>query len=116
MRKVLLILLFALFALTMMGFAAQEAAAGAKGGKTAVKAAHWSGAVDRIDKENSILTVRKKGGMTKQIHFDASTKWSSKAGGTVDPSALKEGDRVVCNGTYEGNKFIATEIILQIAK
>jgi hypothetical protein len=116
MRKVLVMLLFALFAVTMMGFAAQEPAAAPKAGKTTVKAVHWSGAVDRIDKENSILTVRRKGGMTKQIHYDASTKWSTRSGGTVDPSTLKEGDRVVCNGKDEGGKFVAIEIILQAGK
>jgi outer membrane lipoprotein-sorting protein len=108
MKKIVLILLFALFA--TLGFAGQGEQ---PAGKTMAKAARWSGTVDRIDKDNSTLTVRKRGGtISKTINFDASTKWLKRDGKTpLDMSAVKEGDLVVCNGKTEGAKFIAEEIV-----
>ena len=115
MKKLLWILVFALFATTVAAYAGQEPAAGEK--KSAeMKPAHWSGAIVRTDKDASTLTVRRKGGMEKIVSADASTKWSKKGGGTFALGDLKEGDRVVCNGRYEGNKFIAAEVILQTPK
>ena len=66
-----------------------------------------------MDKDASTLTVRKKGGMEKIIHYASDVKWTLKGGGAADSSKLKEGDRVVCIGKYEGDKFVATEIIVQ---
>ena len=66
-----------------------------------------------MDKENLILTVRHCDGRTKIISYTTTTKWTNKAGRTVDSAALKEGGRVVCVGKYEGNKFIAAEVILR---
>ena len=62
------------------------------------------------------LTVRKKGGMEKIIHYDASTAWTKRDKKPVDPGTLKEGDRVVCVGKTEGDKFVALEIIVQTPK
>ena len=76
-------------------------------------AARWSGAIQRMDKDNSTLTVRKPDGRTKNISYTTATKWTNKAGATVDSATLKEGDRVVCIGKNEGDKFIAAEVILQ---
>ena len=115
MKKVLLILVFALFATTVAAYAGQEPAAGEKKA-SAVKEARWSGAVVRTDKDASTLTVRRKSGMEKIIHFDTSTTWLKKGGGTVGIGDLKEGDRVVCIGKYEGDKFVATEISVTTPK
>ena len=79
----------------------------------ASSAARWSGAIQRMDKDNSTLTVRKPDGRTKTISYTTTTKWTNKAGATVDSATLKQEDRVVCIGKYEGNKFVAAEIILQ---
>jgi len=76
-------------------------------------AARWSGAIQRMDKDNSTLTVRKPDGRTKNISYTTATKWTNKAGATVDSTTLKEGDRVVCIGKSEGDKFIAAEVIVQ---
>ena len=76
-------------------------------------AARWSGAIQRMDKDNSTLTVRKPDGRTKNISYTTATKWTNKAGATVDSATLKEGDRVVCIGKNEGDKFIAAEVIVQ---
>lgn len=111
MKKIVLILLFALFA--TLGLAAQQPAGEQPAGKMMAKAARWSGTVDRIDKQNSTLTVRKRGGtMSKTIYFDSSTKWLQRDGKTaLDMSTVKEGDLVVCNGRTEKDKFMADEIV-----
>jgi len=89
---------------------------GPTGDEQAGPRARWSGSILRLDKDASALTVRKKGGMEKIIHYSSATAWTKKAGGAADPSTLKEGDRVVCHGKYEGDKFVATEIIVQTPK
>jgi hypothetical protein len=66
-----------------------------------------------MDQDNLTLTVRKPDGRTKTISHTTTTKWSNKAGAAVDSTTLKQDDRVVCLGKYEGNKFVAAEIILQ---
>jgi len=117
MRKVLVLLLIAVF--VGIGFATQSTAAGQETEKkvSAVKPVRWSGGIVRMDKDGMTLTVRKKGGMMeKVIHYDASTAWTKVDKTKVDPGTLKEGDRVVCVGKTEGDKFVATEIILQTPK
>jgi len=117
MKKILVLMLLAVFA--AIGLAAQETAPQEKKEAKTVaagKQARWSGAILRTDKDAFTLTVRRKGGMEKVIHYSSSTAWTKKGGGTVDLGVLKEGDRVVCLGKYEGDKFVATEIIVQTPK
>jgi len=117
MRRLLVLLLIAVF--VGIGLATQSTAAGQETEKkvSAAKGVRWSGAILRMDKDGMTLTVRKKGGMMEKIiHYDASTAWTNKAKATVDPGTLKEGDRVVCVGKTEGDKFVATEIIVQTPK
>jgi hypothetical protein len=117
MKRILVLLLIAVFA--AIGLAAKEKAAAGEKKEKAVAAAkldRWSGSILRMDKDGSTLTVRKKGGMEKIIHYSSATAWTKKAGGAADSSTLKEGDRVVCHGKYEGDKFVATEIIVQTPK
>ena len=114
MKRILVLLLIAVFA--AIGLAAKEKAAAGEKKEKAVAAAkleRWSGGILRMDKDASTLTVRKKGGMEKIIHYSSATAWTNKEKGTVDAATLKEGDRVVCIGKTEGDKFVATEIILQ---
>ena len=116
MRKVLVLLLIAVF--VGIGLATQSTAAGQETEKkvSPAKGVRWSGAILRMDKDGMTLTVRRRGGMEKIIHYDASTAWTNVAKATVDPGTLKEGDRVVCLGKTEGDKFVATEIIVQTPK
>ena len=116
MRRLLVLLLIAVF--VGIGLATQSTAASQETEKkvSAAKGVRWSGAVLRMDKDAMTVTVRKKGGMEKIIHYASDTKWTNKAGGTVDAAALKEGDRVVCVGKTEGDKFVALEIIVQTPK
>ena len=116
MKRILVLLLIAVF--VGIGFATQSTAAGQETEKkvSAAKGVRWSGAILRMDKDAMTVTVRKKGGMEKIIHYSSATAWTKKAGGAADSSTLKEGDRVVCHGKYEGDKFVATEIIVQTPK
>jgi hypothetical protein len=116
MKRILVLLLIAVF--VGIGFATQSTAAGQETEKkvSAAKGVRWSGAILRMDKDGMTVTVRKKGGMEKIIHYSSATAWTKKAGGAADSSTLKEGDRVVCLGKTEGDKFVATEIIVQTPK
>jgi len=117
MKRILVVLLIAVFA--AIGLAAQDQPAGGEKEKkvSAAKLERWSGSIVRTDTDASTLTVRNKNTrMEKIIHYSSATAWTKKAGGAADSSTLKEGDRVVCHGKYEGDKFVATEIIVQTPK
>lgn len=119
MKKVLLFVLALLCMFSCLAVLAQEKAPAAKP-KAAQAAlpqpARWEGWVQLIDKDNSTLTVRKMGGkLVKKIHYDASTKWvsqehGSKKANAIDPSQVKDGDRVICVGTEDKSGFHATLI------
>src|SRR5437764_3677710 len=105
MKKVLVFALLAIF--TVAGVAmrgpmakAQEAKEGA-----AKKTSRWTGTIVRSDKDAGTLTVRKDGSATEKIiHFDADTKWTKQAKGKIepiDPNQVKDGDRVICVGSYD---------------
>lgn len=115
MKKLLVMMLLAAFAaiaLATQGTMAQETKEKVA---TPAKEARWSGSVVRTDKDASFLDVRKRT-MEKRIHYDSSTKWVKKGGGTIEAGAVKEGDRVICLGKYDKDKFMATQISLRTPK
>ncbi|HXN53065.1 MAG TPA: hypothetical protein VN943_14130 [Candidatus Acidoferrum sp.] len=71
------------------------------------KEARWEGRVERSSKEQSTLTIRKSGSsVEKTCAFDSSTKWVSqyhadKKVNDIDASQVKDGDYVICKGTYD---------------
>jgi hypothetical protein len=75
------------------------------------------GKVVRSNKDNSTLTVRVRDTDTeKTVHYDASTKWVSqyhgeKKANAIDATEVKDGDQVICLGSYDDKKeFQATTI------
>src|SRR5216683_3254574 len=80
----------------------QDAPAQAK----AAKEARWDGTVIRSSKDQSTLTVRKRGGTAEMtVQYDSSTRWVSQEHGSktvsdIDASQVKDNDRVICEGTY----------------
>jgi hypothetical protein len=107
MLKKQLTLLFALafaFPLATAVFA-QEAPAQAK-------QAQWYGIITRISTEQSNLTVRKEGTtQEKTVQYDSSTKWVSQAHGSktindIDRSQVKDGDYVICKGTWDNKTTV----------
>ncbi len=79
--------------------------------------ARWEGIVVRSSPDKSELTVREQQpkGLEKVIYYDSSTRWVSQEHGSkkandIDPSQVKDGDRVIVQGTEEGGKFHARVI------
>ncbi len=72
------------------------------------KEGRWEGTVVRSDSDKSTLTVRKVGSSNAEmtIMYDSSTKWVSQYHGDkkvndIEASEVKDGDRVICKGTWE---------------
>ena len=110
MNKLLVVLSTLALLFTLSG----PTSAQTSGGK---KEARWEGMVIRVNSEQSTLDVRQVGGsIEKIIHYDAATKWTSQYHGSneannIDASQVKEGDRVICTGTFDDKgEFHATQI------
>src|SRR6202158_5784684 len=92
---------------------AQEAPKEAK----AAKPARWEGVVIRISKDQSTLTVRNQNTTQERtVQFDSSTKWVSQEHGSkkvndIDSSQVKDGDRVICKGTWDKNGVLHATLI-----
>jgi Ni/Co efflux regulator RcnB len=114
MNKVMVILLAAVFAaagLTTQKATAQEPQEKKEKTAAAAEEARWHGLIIRMDKDTSTLDVSKEN-VVKKIYYDSSTKWTE---GTkyIEMSEFKEGNDVICFGTYdEKGKFHATRIDL----
>jgi hypothetical protein len=112
MVKKLLVLLFASMVVFPLASAmlAQEAPAQAK-------EARWEGTITRSDNDNSTLTVRKVGSsLEKKVQYDSSTKWVSQYHGDkkvndIDRREVKDGDRVICTGTFDKNSVLHATLI-----
>jgi hypothetical protein len=83
----------------------------------ASKKARVEGVVARSNPEKSTFTVRvRETDSERTVYYDASTKWVSqyhadKKLNTIEPSDVKDGDQVICMGTYDDKKdFHATTI------
>src|SRR5713226_1801137 len=103
-NKLLTLLLTSVLALPLTATVfAQEPPAQAK----PAKEARWEGHVIRSSKDKSTLTVRKVGsGLEKTVQYDSSTRWVSQEHGSktvndIDASQVKDGDRVICRGTWQ---------------
>jgi hypothetical protein len=100
LKKLLTLLFVTLLALPLSTAAfAQEKAA---------KEGRCEGVVARSNPDKSTLTVRKSGtGNTEtMVEYDSSTKWVSQYHGDkkvndIDASQVKDGDTVICKGTWE---------------
>jgi hypothetical protein len=115
MVKKLLALLFMsvlAFPLSRLAFA-QEAPAQEK----AAKETRWEGIVARSSPDKSTLTVRKVGSsVDKTVQYDSSTRWVSQEHGSkkvndIDASQVKDGDRVICTGTWDKNGVLHATLI-----
>jgi hypothetical protein len=81
------------------------------------KQVRWEGTVIRVGAGNSTIQVRQvSGNIERTIYFDSNTIWNSqyhdsKNINKIDASQVKEGDRVICVGSYDAkNEFHATTI------
>jgi len=87
--------------------------------KAAAKETKWQGYVVRVDKDNSMITIR--GGPppsqdTRQVVYDASTVWT-KVGQPVQQDELKTDSFVIFLGTVDSKGILhATRIDLRQPK
>ena len=76
----------------------------------------WEGNVIRTDPDKATLTVRKLGStIEKTIHYDGATRWVSQEHGSnkvndIDPTQVKENDRVIATGIWDKGVLYATLI------
>ena len=113
-KGLLTLLLASLLALPIsVAMFAQETPAKTK----AAKEARWDGTVIRSNPDKSTLTVRKLSSTAEMtVQYDASTKWVSQEHGSktvndIDANQVKDGDRVICRGSYDKKGiFHATSI------
>ena len=115
MLKKLLTLLFVsvlAFPLSTVLFAPESAAQ-----DKAAKEARWEGHVIRSSKDQSTLTVRKVGSSEERIvRYDSSTHWVSQEHGSkkvndIDASEVKDGDRLICKGTWDKDGVLHATLI-----
>jgi hypothetical protein len=64
------------------------------------------GKILRSDKDKSMFTVHTSAGFDKTVTYDSSTKWVSQEHGsktvnTIDATQVKDGDRVICRGSFD---------------
>jgi uncharacterized protein YgiM (DUF1202 family) len=77
----------------------------------------WDGNVIRSSQDKSTLTVRKVGSSEeKTVAYDSSTKWVSQAHGSktvndIDASQVKDGDQVICKGTWDKDGALHATLI-----
>jgi len=81
------------------------------------KQARWEGFVTRSDKEKKMLTVREvSSGIERDVAYDDSTLWTSQEHGSkkvnaIDPTQIKDHDRVICLGTYDKKNVLHATLI-----
>ena len=76
----------------------------------------WEGNVIRSNPDKSTLTVRKMGSnIEKTVHYDGATRWVSQEHGSkkvndIDPTQVKDNDRVIARGIWDKGVLYATQI------
>ena len=111
--------LFALLLTSVLVFPMSTVAFAQKAPKEAkaAKPARWEGIVARVSKDQSTLTVRKVGSsVEKTVQYDAWTKWVSQEHGSkkvndIDSSQVKDGDRVITEGTWDKDGVLHATLI-----
>jgi hypothetical protein len=83
----------------------------------AAKEARWEGHVIRSSADQSRLTVRKVGSSEEKfVQYDSSTLWVSQEHGSkktnnIDSSQVKDGDRLICTGTWDKDGVLHANLI-----
>ena len=109
LKSVFVLFCWAVIASTAL--AAQDAPAQKK-----MQRARWEGEVVRKSPDKSTLTVRKVGSSDERtVHYDSATRWVSQEHGSknvnnIDPTQVKDGDRVIARGVWDNGVLYATLI------
>jgi len=114
LKKILVLLLASVLAFPLVtAVFAQDAPAKEK----MAKEARWEGHVVRSSKDKSTLTVRKVGSSDERtVMYDASTRWVSQEHGSkkvndITSDDVKDGDRVICTGTWDKEGVLHANLI-----
>ncbi len=81
------------------------------------KSGRWEGTIIRSSKDQSSLTVRKVGSSDERtVKYDSSTRWVSQEHGSkkvndIDAGEVKDGDRVICTGTWDKDGTLHATLI-----
>jgi hypothetical protein len=84
--------------------------------KTHNNEGRWEGNVIRSNPEKSTLTVRRMdSNIEKIVHYDSGTRWVSQEHGSkqfnvIDPTQVKDNDRVIAKGVWDKGVLYATLI------
>jgi hypothetical protein len=76
----------------------------------------WEGNVIRSNPDKSTLTVRRvDSNVEKTVHYDSGTRWVSQEHGSkkfndIDPTQVKDNDRVIARGIWDSGLLYATLI------
>jgi hypothetical protein len=106
--------LFALFYTPVIVFSLIAAAPAQE--KAHANEGRWEGNVVRSDPDKSTLTVRSvDSNIERIVHYDSGTKWVSQEHGSnkiyeIDPTQVKENDRVIARGIWDRGALYATLI------
>jgi hypothetical protein len=109
LKSVFVLFCWAVIASTAL--AAQDAPA-----QKRMQRARWEGDVVRNSPDKSTLTVRKVGSSDeRKVHYDSATRWVSQEHGSknvnnIDPTQVKDGDRVIARGVWDNGVLYATLI------
>jgi hypothetical protein len=115
MLKKLLVLLLA--SVVAFPLATTMFAQGAPTTEKMAKQARWEGHVVRSNKDKSTLTVRKVGSSDERtVMYDDSTHWVSQEHGSkkvsdITSGDVKDGDRVICTGTWDKDGVLHANLI-----
>ena len=77
----------------------------------------WEGNIIRSSQDKSTLTVRKVGSSEERnVAYDSSTQWVSQKHGSkkvndIDASQVKDGDRVICEGSWDKDGVLHATVI-----
>jgi hypothetical protein len=112
-KKLLTLLFVSVLAFPTSALLVQSAAAQEK----TAKQDRVEGNVVRSSQDKSTLTVREVGSnVEKTVAYDSSTKWVSQYHGSkkvsaIDASQVKDGDRVICEGTLDKDGVLHATLI-----
>lgn len=108
--------LFALLSAPVIVFSLTAAAPAQEKTHKNVSEGRWEGNVIRSNPEKSTLTVRSvDSNIEKIVHYDSGTRWVSQKHGSkkvndIDPTQVKDNDRVIARGIWDRGVLYATLI------
>jgi hypothetical protein len=108
--------LFALLCAPVIVFSLTVAATAQEKTHKNASEGRWEGNVVRSNPEKSTLTVRSAdSNIEKIVHYDSGTRWVSQEHGSkkfnvIDPTQVKDNDRVIARGIWDRGTLYATLI------